>query len=85
MKKDKSPETKDFNPKTNYDQTLKEVGYVPRKKAKKSDYERIGFMSGLEVHQQLKQKKNYSVIALLEFFINTTILMQKLFVICVRH
>jgi len=57
MKKDKSPETTDFNPKKNYDQTLKEVGYVPRKKAKKSDYERIGFMSGLEVHQQLKTKE----------------------------
>jgi len=57
MKKDKSPETTDFNPKKNYDQTLKEVGYVPRKKAEKSDYERIGFMSGLEVHQQLKTKE----------------------------
>jgi glutamyl-tRNA(Gln) amidotransferase subunit E len=57
MKKDKSPETKDFNPKQNYEQTLKEVGYIPRKKAKKADYERIGFMSGLEVHQQLKTKE----------------------------
>lgn len=36
---------------------MKDIGYVSRKKAKKSDYERIGFMSGLEVHQQLKTKQ----------------------------
>jgi glutamyl-tRNA(Gln) amidotransferase subunit E len=57
MKKNKSPEITDFNPQQNYQQTLKEVGYIPRKKAKKADYERIGFMSGLEVHQQLKTKE----------------------------
>lgn len=57
MKKNKSPESKEFNPQKNYDQTRQEIGYVPRKKAKKSDYERIGFMSGLEVHQQLKTKE----------------------------
>jgi glutamyl-tRNA(Gln) amidotransferase subunit E len=57
MKKNKSPEITDFNPQQNYQQTLKEVGYVSRKKAKKADYERIGFMSGLEVHQQLKTKE----------------------------
>ncbi len=57
MKKNKSPETTKFNPKQNYEQTLKEVGYVVRRKAKKADYVRIGFMSGLEVHQQLKTKE----------------------------
>ncbi len=57
MKKNKSPETTDFNPKQNYEQTRKEIGYVPRKKATKADYKRIGFMSGLEVHQQLKTKE----------------------------
>lgn len=46
-----------FDPRKNYQQTLKEIGYVSRKKAKRSDYERIGFKSGLEVHQQLKTKQ----------------------------
>ena len=57
MKKNKSPETTEFNPKKNYEQTQKEIGYVTRKKATKADYKRIGFMSGLEVHQQLKTKE----------------------------
>ncbi|MDX9942351.1 MAG: Glu-tRNA(Gln) amidotransferase subunit GatE [Bacteroidales bacterium] len=41
----------------NYRETLKAVGYVPRKKASQKDYDRIGFMSGLEVHQQLDTKR----------------------------
>lgn len=57
MKKNKAPESKEFNPQKNYEQTRQEIGYIPRKDAKKSDYERIGFMSGLEVHQQLKTKE----------------------------
>ncbi len=57
MKKNKSPETTEFNPQQNYEQTRQEIGYVTRKEAKKADYERIGFMSGLEVHQQLKTKE----------------------------
>ena len=35
----------------------KAIGYVDRKDAKQSDYDRIGFMSGLEVHQQLNTKE----------------------------
>ena len=46
-----------FNPKDNYEKTKKEIGYVSIKEATKKDYERIGFMSGLEVHQQLKTKE----------------------------
>jgi glutamyl-tRNA(Gln) amidotransferase subunit E len=46
-----------FDPRKNYTKTMKDIGYVSRKKAKKADYERIGFMSGLEVHQQLKTKQ----------------------------
>ncbi len=46
-----------FDPKANYEKTKIAIGYVERKKADKSDYERIGFMSGLEVHQQLLTKK----------------------------
>lgn len=46
--------TKKFNPLKNYKETLKSIGYVPREKATDEDYRRIGFKSGLEVHQQLK-------------------------------
>jgi len=46
-----------FNPKENYEQTKKQVGYVPRKEANRETYEKIGFMCGLEVHQQLKTKQ----------------------------
>ena len=55
MKKKSTAST--FDPQKNYQQTLKDIGYVTRKKAKESDYKRIGFMSGLEVHQQLKTKQ----------------------------
>lgn len=46
-----------FNPKKNTEDSKKAIGYVPRKKAKQKDYDRIGFMSGLEVHQQLKTER----------------------------
>ena len=46
-----------FTPKKNFQQTKKKIGYVPRKKATSEDYLRIGFMSGLEVHQQLDTKE----------------------------
>ena len=46
-----------FDPKQNYEESKKIIGYVPRKKAKQEDYNRIGFMSGLEVHQQLLTKE----------------------------
>ncbi len=46
-----------FDAKKNYQQTLDSVGYVPLKKATKETWERIGFKSGLEVHQQLKTQK----------------------------
>ena len=48
---------KKFNPQQNYNKTRKAIGYVTRKEASADDYKRIGFMSGLEVHQQLKTKK----------------------------
>jgi glutamyl-tRNA(Gln) amidotransferase subunit E len=44
---------KNFDPTKNYETTMKKIGYISRKKAKKSDYEKLGFKSGLEVHQQL--------------------------------
>lgn len=50
-------QTKRFDPQKNYQSTMKAICYVPRKKAKPADYKRIGFKSGLEVHQQLKTKK----------------------------
>lgn len=46
-----------FNALENYRRTKEAIGYVPRKKAYIEDYKRIGFMSGLEVHQQLKTKE----------------------------
>ncbi|MCK4663636.1 MAG: Glu-tRNA(Gln) amidotransferase subunit GatE [Bacteroidales bacterium] len=46
-----------FNPLQNYKKTRKEIGYVSRKDATIDDYKRIGFKSGLEVHQQLKTKE----------------------------
>ena len=42
-----------FDPEQNYRKTMEQIGYVPRKTATQDDYDRIGFMSGLEVHQQL--------------------------------
>jgi len=44
---------KKFDPRKNYESTKKSIGYVTRKAATQRDYDRIGFMSGLEVHQQL--------------------------------
>ncbi len=46
-----------FIPKENYLKTKQEVGYINRKAATQADYDRLGFMSGLEVHQQLLTKK----------------------------
>jgi glutamyl-tRNA(Gln) amidotransferase subunit E len=46
-----------MNPKENYESTKKSIGYVERKQATQKDYDRIGFMSGLEVHQQLLTEK----------------------------
>ncbi|MDD3131924.1 MAG: hypothetical protein PHN94_08885, partial [Bacteroidales bacterium] len=42
-----------LNPRKNYELTRKKIGYVARRQATPADYQRIGFMSGLEVHQQL--------------------------------
>jgi glutamyl-tRNA(Gln) amidotransferase subunit E len=47
---------KKFDPRRNYESTRKAIGYVSRKGASLKDYKRIGFKSGLEVHQQLKTK-----------------------------
>lgn len=44
---------KKFDPLKNYNLTRKSIGYVERDKATLADYRRIGFKSGLEVHQQL--------------------------------
>ncbi|MFO8128711.1 MAG: Glu-tRNA(Gln) amidotransferase subunit GatE [Bacteroidales bacterium] len=49
--------TKKFDPKENYCHSKEKIGYVSRKEATQETYDRIGFMSGLEVHQQLKTKE----------------------------
>ncbi|MBT3261582.1 Glu-tRNA(Gln) amidotransferase subunit GatE [bacterium] len=41
----------------NYEQSQKEVGYIARKDATQKTYDDLGFMSGLEVHQQLDTKE----------------------------
>jgi len=46
-----------FDAAKNYEQSLKAIGYVSLKKATNDTYRRIGFKSGLEVHQQLKTEK----------------------------
>lgn len=46
-----------FSPNKNYQLTKEQIGYVPRRQANEEDYLRIGFMSGLEVHQQLDTKE----------------------------
>ena len=46
-----------INPQENYEASRKAIGYVDRKEATQADYDRIGFMSGLEVHQQLATKE----------------------------
>ena len=48
---------KKFDPAQNYKKTRKLVEYIPRKKAKPLVYNKLGFKSGLEVHQQLKTKE----------------------------
>ncbi len=47
---------KKFDAIQNYENTKKAIGYVSRKVATQNDYDRIGFMSGLEVHQQILTK-----------------------------
>ena len=49
--------SKVFDPQKNYNETLSKIGYKTLKDANQEDYDRIGFMSGLEVHQQLLTKK----------------------------
>ena len=46
-----------FDPIVNYEETKKQCGYIARRQATQADYDRIGFMSGLEVHQQLLTEK----------------------------
>ena len=46
-----------FDPVKNYNESCEAVGYVPRKKATQKTYTDIGFMSGLEVHQQIDTKE----------------------------
>lgn len=44
---------KEFDARKNYENTRSMIGYVDLRNAGRKDYERIGFKSGLEVHQQL--------------------------------
>lgn len=46
-----------FSPQKNFEESRKQTGYVPRKEATQKTYDQLGFMSGLEVHQQLLTKE----------------------------
>ena len=46
-----------IKPEKNYLLTQKEIGFVELAEATTEDYRRIGFMAGLEVHQQLQTQK----------------------------
>ncbi|MBU1918010.1 MAG: Glu-tRNA(Gln) amidotransferase subunit GatE [bacterium] len=46
-----------FDPIKNFEKTKKLVGYKSLKDMSEKDYDALGFMSGLEVHQQLKTEK----------------------------
>lgn len=48
---------KNFDPRENYEKTKEAAGYIPRSEATQKTYDEIGFMSGLEVHQQLKTRE----------------------------
>ena len=45
------------DPKANYDKSRKAIGFIPLKEASIKDWKRIGFKSGLEIHQQLNTKQ----------------------------
>jgi glutamyl-tRNA(Gln) amidotransferase subunit E len=49
--------TEQFDPEQNYDQSRRQVGYVPGKEADSKTYGDLGFKCGLEIHQQLKTEK----------------------------
>jgi glutamyl-tRNA(Gln) amidotransferase subunit E len=48
---------KTFEPRQNYDESKKKVGYTPRPETAESTYAELGFKCGLEVHQQLNTEK----------------------------
>ena len=47
---------KKVDPTSNYSLSLKNTGYKERKKCSQADYDKLGMISGLEIHQQLKTK-----------------------------
>lgn len=47
----------DPDPQRNFEETRRRVGYTPRRETPAEVYRQLGFMSGLEVHQQLKTAK----------------------------
>jgi len=49
--------SKQFNSVENYQRSKDKIGYITRKEAQQADYDRIGFMSGLEVHQQIDTER----------------------------
>ena len=52
-----SPTTNNFDSENNYNETRQRVGYLPRQETPPQVYDQLGFMSGLEIHQQIKTDK----------------------------
>ena len=48
---------KTFEPRQNYEESKNKIGYTPRRQTEAATYAAMGFMCGLEVHQQLKTEK----------------------------
>ena len=53
----KESSNKNFDPENNYNRTKTLIGYTPRKETSPEIYNKLGFKSGLEIHQQLKTEK----------------------------
>lgn len=51
------PAENPFDPLQNWNHTRRRVGYTPRRETPPEVYHALGFMSGLEVHQQLRTQK----------------------------
>lgn len=51
------PNTDNLDPEKNFQRTRARVGWTPRRETPPETYHEMGFMSGLEIHQQLKTDK----------------------------
>lgn len=57
MKLNTLSKSEEFNPEVNYKSTMRDTGYKPLSETTPAEYHKLGFKSGLEVHQQLLTEK----------------------------